>query len=85
MPVSYHLEPMQPILDGILYDDMWHIKDSDTRQRMIARGVVWGTTFEIEGTLFAGSVIASGKEEAEKIADARGLGETVDGPYIEAI
>lgn len=75
--MTYHLGEMVPEVDGIRYDDLWHIKDPSTRAAIIARGLAWETIFTLEGNDFCGCVMAISREEAEKIADARGLGEKV--------
>jgi hypothetical protein len=76
---------LKPEIDGISYDDMWKVSDHATRALLCARDLVWMTHLEHDGIEFAGTVIAKDRTEAEKIADARGLGETVQGLYKEVV
>jgi hypothetical protein len=71
-----------PICDGIRYDEVsaFPIK---LQKILVARKLVWLTSFQEGATGYGGSVIAASRDEAEKIADARGLGEQVDG-YAES-
>lgn len=81
----YHLGEMTPEIDGILYDDLWHIKHPATRVAIIARGLAWETEFMMGENDFCGCVLAVSREEAEKISDARGLGEKVLRPWVDPV
>jgi hypothetical protein len=79
--MTYHLDLFK--IDGIHYADLQHVEES-FREGMCARGVVWETEFTLDGIEYCGNVIAANQTEAVKIADARGLGEKVIGPWQEA-
>lgn len=77
-PIQF--DPSGPVADGIRFDDIT-LTGKALRDALIARGLVWRTSFtDDRGTDWAGSVIAASPVEAARIADARGLGETIDGP-----
>jgi hypothetical protein len=72
----FQFTPNLPICDGIRYDEL-SLFPVHLQHALIGRKLVWLTEFEADGMELGGSVIARSREEAEKIADARGLSERV--------
>lgn len=76
------IDPFAPIADGIVFDDLFAVPRSFST-KLIARGLVWATTFSEGGKTFGGTVIAGSEAQAAGIAFARGLGEVVTGPLLK--
>ncbi|GLK85712.1 hypothetical protein [Ancylobacter defluvii] len=81
--VAARLDPFMPFADGICFDDCFALA-AGTVAMLRGRGLVWLTRLCIDnpGEEYrypAGYVIAADRRDAELIADARGLGETVLG------
>lgn len=73
------VDPDRPYTsDGRCFDEL-HLVDPDLQARLIARGLAYLTSFRLHGEYFAGSVIAGDWRTAQRVADARRLGERVDG------
>lgn len=77
------VHPTLPLADGIPFDDAGCFQPHQLGL-LIARGLVWCTAFEANGTNYAGTVIAASREAAAAIADARGLGEHIVGRCVAA-
>lgn len=78
MSRNLQFTPGQPIADGIRYDDITLFNEQQQRM-LVGRGMVWLTSFDGDGMAMGGTVVAGSREQADEIADARGLGETIDG------
>jgi hypothetical protein len=77
-----HIDPFRPFADAILFDDLFGIP-LPARNRLAARGVVFGTAFRAAGSEYGGNIIAASWQEAERIAFGRGLGEEIIGVLVE--
>lgn len=78
------IDKHRPIADGICFDDLGGLS-VDACNALAARGVVFLTSFEADGSKYGGTVIASSWEKAAEIAFGRGLGETVIGQMAKCI
>ncbi|QIB34772.1 hypothetical protein [Ancylobacter pratisalsi] len=83
MPAPIHLSHTLPFADGICFDDCHGLAPATVRL-LRARGLVWLTRVRIDNpgeeyVYRGGYVVAADRESAERIADARGLDETVLG------
>lgn len=78
-PQALVVHPDKPICNGEHFDEAGRLPPS-IRNELIYRGMVFGTIFTASnGSRYAGTVIAKGWDHAEACAEARGLGEMVDG------
>lgn len=57
----------------------------ETSSRLIYDGMVFGTTFRRKGKAYGGVIVARNWGHAVEVADARGLGETIDGQLEASI
>ncbi|HSI41789.1 MAG TPA: hypothetical protein VLA00_14695 [Xanthobacteraceae bacterium] len=78
------IDPAAPIADGICFDDL-HGLPGGAVAALAARGLVWLTSFRADGRCYFGAVIAATEAQAAQIADARGLGEVIDGQLMETV
>lgn len=78
------IDATRPIADGICFDDMAGMP-LHVRNMLAARGVVFLTEFEANGSRYGGSVIAATWEKADEVAFGRGLGETVIGVLAKTV
>lgn len=81
-PDRLHVDLGAPIADGICFDDLHGLPASIARS-LTARGLVWLTRFRDGDFHGGGTVIAADAHQAARIADARGLGETIVGRLDE--
>lgn len=84
-PAPIRLDGRMPYADGICYDDC-HGMPPKTIRLLRIRGLVWLTQLCIDNAgeeyrHLAGYVVAADLTTAERIADARGLGEVVVGRW----
>lgn len=73
-----HIDAHRPIADGIQFDDLIGLP-IDACNLLAARGVVFCTEFEANGSRYGGRIVATSWKAAEDIAFGRGLGEEVVG------
>jgi hypothetical protein len=71
-------DPARPFYDGLLYSDLWMLRDRRHHNILAARGVVYLTEFRSpEGVVYCGDIIAKNRCQAERVAFGRGLGEVI--------
>lgn len=78
------IDERDPIADGILFDDL-HGCSFEAVNRLAARGVVFVTSFRVDGREYGGKIVARDWAAAEVVAFGRGLGEAVVGRLSEVI
>lgn len=78
------VEPDRPFIDGRCFSDSWGLP-ALAIARLIERELLYGTIFDRSGRTFGGDVIASSFEQAQGVADTRGLGEQVVGKVCELL
>jgi hypothetical protein len=72
-------DPNKPFCDGLLYSDLWMLRDRRDHNILAARNIVYLTEFRTpEGVVYSGDIIAKNRRQAERIAFGRGLGEVVE-------
>ena len=73
-----HISETEPVADAVLFDDM-DMLPPGLAKKLIARGLVWCTEFEANGSTYCGAIIAASAAAAGEVAFGRGLGEKVIG------
>lgn len=80
--MAIRVDPDSPIANGQLFDAVYCLSPADTSE-LIYAGMVFSTKFRADGKTYAGTIIARDWDQAEDIAEARGLAEVVDGRIVE--
>lgn len=80
--MTVRIHPSRPIADAIPFDDLERF-DTDDRNFLASRGVVFCTSFKAGGRTYGGNIIAPSMAHAEEIAFGRGLNEEIVGVMVE--
>ncbi|MDF2994708.1 MAG: hypothetical protein K0R27_345 [Xanthobacteraceae bacterium] len=78
------VEPTRPFVDGRCFCETWGLPPSAIAT-LIERQLLYVTSFDRNGQTFGGDLIAASFEQAQRVADSRGLGEQVIGKVCELL
>jgi hypothetical protein len=72
------VESARPFVDGLCFCESWGLPASAVAT-LIERELLYATAFDRNGRTFGGDIIADSFDQAQRVADERGLGEKVIG------
>lgn len=77
-PRADDVEPARPFVRGRSFCESWGLPPPAVAT-LIERELLYATVFTRRGRMFGGDIIAESFEQAQRVADERGLGEEVVG------